>query len=161
MTGQIVSTLPPRTPPTDNVPRWAGEIEQSAPASADEAHPTQARSRSARRFSRRGLELLIGAVVLAVLGAAAWGVFRWTSDAMYRPVDNRELDRFKKHQGGVYCLTPHLNYFSEVKAYAVWPDPELIAQITPLTVGGRLLYAVAYSAVMLCCSILVFRRRSF
>jgi ABC-type transport system involved in multi-copper enzyme maturation permease subunit len=62
---------------------------------------------------------------------------------------------------GIYCITPHLNYFSEFKAYAVWPDPAKLAEITALAVGGRLLYAVAYTVLLLCLSVLIFRRRSF
>jgi len=75
--------------------------------------------------------------------------------------DQKFLVFGEKVSRAVYVVTPHLNYFSEFKRYAFWPDPRALAEIDMLTVGGRMGYAVAYAGVMLCVSVLIFRRRSF
>jgi hypothetical protein len=116
------------------------------------------------------LSLITNPVLSAVLTLVVW-VAGNASDELANLGDTLgELARTEGESGfeltrplvrGIYCLTPHLNYFSETKRLVSWPDPEAIAQITAATAGGRMLYAIAYAGVLLCISVWWFRRRSF
>ena len=116
------------------------------------------------------LSLLASPILSAVLTLVVWLAGNASQEIMYLSGTMQELGEQSGQQiygllawvsRGIYCITPHLNYFSEVKSFAVWPGAHAAAEITLLTVGGRLLYALGYCVVLLCISVLLFRRRSF
>jgi ABC-type transport system involved in multi-copper enzyme maturation permease subunit len=116
------------------------------------------------------LSLLASPILSAVLTMVVWLAGNASQEIMFlshtltelgEQTGQRLYDVLAWMSRVVYCITPHLNYFSEVKSYAVWPGAHAAGEVTLLFVGGRLLYALAYCLVLLCISVLLFRRRSF
>lgn len=113
--------------------------------------------------------LLTSPILSAVLTLIVWVAGNSSNELLNLGATFRDLAAddgqiyllMEKFTFGLYCVTPHLNYFSEVKYFVSWNDPEAIAGITFSLVAMRMAYAVCYASVLLALSVLAFRRRSF